>query len=1068
MNEARLARSVVAVLGVLWLAAGCDSASAPGTAPRPVDETVPKALAITPEAEAVVASARDGFVIRPAATPRPGQRTRLNATAHAALPPATSIDTYVWNGRLRASVDGAVDLDLGLHAADPFTLRDRSTGVAAHVSLVGASGAAAQRAQGYIVYPQGHPYGSVVHRVSRVGTEDYFLMNEAPARPLISYDVKLDGVRGLRLVENTLELLDGEGSPRLRMAAPSLVDRDGVRHSARVAVRGCAVDTSTALPWGRAVTAPAADHCTVDVAWSHEGVHYPILLDPAWQSASSMAVARTSPAAATFGAKVLVAGGYDAVAYASAEVFDTNTGTWATTGSMASPRFTHTLALLSTGNILAAGGNNGGGNLTLASAEVYDTAAGTWSPTGSLAQAREAHATTALANGNILVVGGYDGTTGTATAEIYTAGSGTWASAGSMTVERQGHTATLLTNGNVLVAGGQSNAGTNPDLASTDIYSGAWAAGPTLTTARYQHTATRLSDGSVLLAGGLIGKTLIAASDVVSATGSSVAAGGSLATPRIYHTATALPDGRVVVTGGTDDTFVPVYAATEIYSGGAFAADGSLGAAREGGAAVLLDEGRALVVGGANATSSLASAEVWPQPTIAAAVAGTSVTVTWGGTPGNSNDWVDIAPQGAPPGTATRSAYTGGAVNGNTVFTVGSGTYVARVFMKARFWIAAESAPFTVAAPTTTVTLDAASTLSSPVNVIIDYAGMSGSAYDYVALAPAGSPSTTFSRYVYTNGALSGSVSFANVTSGSWVARAYFNNGTVRQAESAPFTVTGAATTLTLDAASTLTSPVNAIIDYANMSGAYYDYVVIATAGSPDTSYLLYKYTLGAVNGSAAFANLATGTYVARAFFSGSSTKQAESAPFTVTGAVPTVTLDASSQLNAPTTIVIDYTNMSGATYDFIGLSLAGSPDAKYLKYQYTYGAISGKATFTGLPSGTYVARAYFNLGSVSKAQSSNIVTTGAPPTVAPTAGTFAVGGPVTINYSNDAGGYFDYVAVALASSPTTVVKSSNYLVGVMSGQVSLSGIPAGTYVAQLFFDGSSSVQATSATFTVQ
>ena len=73
------------------------------------------------------------------------------------------------------------------------------------------------------------------------------------------------------------------------------------------------------------------------------------------------------------------------------------------TGSLATARYSHTATLLPNGKVLVAGGDNGG---ALASAELYDPASGTWTATGSLATARDYHTATLLPNGKVLVAGG--------------------------------------------------------------------------------------------------------------------------------------------------------------------------------------------------------------------------------------------------------------------------------------------------------------------------------------------------------------------------------------------------------------------------------------------------------------------------------------------------------------------------------------------------------------------------------------------------------------------------------------------------------------------------------------
>jgi len=120
---------------------------------------------------------------------------------------------------------------------------------------------------------------------------------------------------------------------------------------------------------------------------------------------------------------VLVAGGFESIEFAaanffaSAELYDPATGSWSTTGSLATGRANHTATLLPSGKVLVAGGENSSG--LLASAELYDPATGSWSTTGSLATARSGHTATLLPNGKVLVAGGFTSTGVLASAELY-------------------------------------------------------------------------------------------------------------------------------------------------------------------------------------------------------------------------------------------------------------------------------------------------------------------------------------------------------------------------------------------------------------------------------------------------------------------------------------------------------------------------------------------------------------------------------------------------------------------------------------------------------------------------
>ena len=96
------------------------------------------------------------------------------------------------------------------------------------------------------------------------------------------------------------------------------------------------------------------------------------------------------------------------------------------------------------------------------SAELYDSATGQWSDTGSMATPRFGHIAVRLADGRVLVAGGYIRSSPTSvnsaeiSAEIYDPDFGTWNAAGVSRVPRVGQAAILLTDGRVLVTGGTS------------------------------------------------------------------------------------------------------------------------------------------------------------------------------------------------------------------------------------------------------------------------------------------------------------------------------------------------------------------------------------------------------------------------------------------------------------------------------------------------------------------------------------------------------------------------------------------------------------------------------------
>ena len=118
-------------------------------------------------------------------------------------------------------------------------------------------------------------------------------------------------------------------------------------------------------------------------------------------------------------------------------------------------------------------------------------ASGTWTTTGTLATARSSHTATLLPTGKVLVAGGFDSNP-LSSAELYDPATGAWTATGSMDSARASHTATLLPSGQVLVAGG--DAGVITYLSSAELYdpaTGAWTATGSMGSARVQFTRRR-------------------------------------------------------------------------------------------------------------------------------------------------------------------------------------------------------------------------------------------------------------------------------------------------------------------------------------------------------------------------------------------------------------------------------------------------------------------------------------------------------------------------------------------------------------------------------------------------
>jgi hypothetical protein len=524
---------------------------------------------------------------------------------------------------VRADVVRPANVDLPRNAVDAAVVEDTASHMRVRFALKGASPAPATVGNGYALYTGAIQGADLVQRVHAEGTEDYVVFENKPANEDLAYDVDVSEVPGLRLVGNSLEFLNAEGSPTLRVASPYVVDAAGKTHTAKLSVDGCAVDTNGADPWGRAVTAPGSKSCTVHVSWGN--ISYPAVVDPSWTATGSMATGRFFHASTVLSnGKVLVAGGqtpdyYDTNA---AELYNPATGTWAATGGMSTSRSRFTTTLLPEGKVLAAAGNGPEGwwdLIPINTAEIYNPTTGTWSNTGSLAKVHADHTATLLSNGKVLLHGGFDMWESGPDAQLFNPATGTWGSAGTpIFADRNRHTATVLANGNVLLAGGDAGYASGQTNEIYNVSTNTYSSAGTMASARSWHTAALLSNGKVLIAGGFPGSfTPLSSAALYDPATNSFSATGSMSVSRFGATATTLPSGLVLVAGGQTRPGGYNYnidtASADLFNSatGTFSATNSLGTPRSFHTTSDISGPSVLVAGGQSTfiAYSLASAE---------------------------------------------------------------------------------------------------------------------------------------------------------------------------------------------------------------------------------------------------------------------------------------------------------------------------------------------------------------------------------------------------------------------------------------------------------------------------
>jgi WD40 repeat protein len=424
--------------------------------------------------------------------------------------------------------------------------------------------------------------------------------------------------------------------------------------------------------------------------------------------------------------------------------------------------------------------------------------------------------------------------------------------------------------------------------------------------------------------------------------------------------------------------------------------------------------------------------------------AGARIVVNYTGLPGNVDDWIALAPAGSATTTYRAYVFTNGRNSGSVTFTApAAGSYVVRALLHNTVTLLAESPAFTVSDPV--VTLDKSSYAAGS-TITVTYAGLPGFEEDWIAIAPVGSPNTTYLAYVFTGGQTSGTATFtAPATPGSYVVRAFPNNTFVPVWESAAFAVNTPTVTVdhpSYNAGGTIT------VSYAWMPGNADDWIALAPAGSPNTTYVNYIFTGGQTSGTATFPAPAIGSYVARAFPHNTFTLLAESPTFTVSGAV--ASLDKSSYA-AGSTITVTYAGLPGFAEDWIALAPAGSSNTTYLAYVFTGGQTSGTATLTApATAGSYVVRAFPNNTFVPLWESAPFAVNTA--TVMVDQASYNPGGTITVSYAWMPGYADDWIALAPAGSPNTTYVNYVFTGGQTSGTATFPApATAGSYVARAF-----------------
>lgn len=472
-------------------------------------------------------------------------------------------------------------------ASGVVSLRAPGSNVSVRFAMANAGDVEGQDAGGTVRYRRAFRGGDIVRETRANGIEDFVSFAERPPREEIAYAFTTAGFAGLRLVANTLEMLDANGAPRLRVDPPYLIGAGGARIDATLGVDDCLVDTDPRAPWDRPVVSPGAASCTLTVRWRN--ARYPATLDPTWELAGTLPVRVQSPAVHLLSnGKIFVAGGaiYGTTSQSTAAyLYDPNTKTASATGSMSVGRQDMFSFLGPSDRVFVGGGL--ATNPEAKTSEYYDLATGVFTAGPALQLARQgARATdfeSSTSSGTLISGGGQQ------QAEIFgsqVTGFDTSARTDSVAVE--------LPSKKVFVAAGGAS--------TASYYYGAFhsftATAQTPTFKPNGVAGVLLKDGTVLLVGGYSGNSFDNSAFVYDPTADTFTTVGSLTAARSNPAMALLEDGRVLVGGGSVDQTSGL-SSIEIYDPIAktFSLGPTMSHGRSGFTIVPLSGGRAVAIG---------------------------------------------------------------------------------------------------------------------------------------------------------------------------------------------------------------------------------------------------------------------------------------------------------------------------------------------------------------------------------------------------------------------------------------------------------------------------------------
>ncbi len=566
-------------LVLVALAGGCsraDRSSAPAPASAPavgLTELVAIELPTSTRGEELLARVRATFSV----TIDDGPSPVIGAAEVASLATDGRM-VHMRPAGLRATAAG-VEVALPKLADGAMVVRSTARDMSVSVRPVGFAAKPVEWAERIAVFPMAAEGVDVVRVVQATGVEDFYQVHRPREQLTFEQEIRLHGVAGLRLVANTLELLDPTGNPMIRATPPRVFDSDGRSRPGTLRVVGCAYDEHPAGPWGRPVVAPGSDTCRVIASVDGKGLSYPVLFDPTWQGTGTTKQTHAYHQMHYLKGgidkdKVLLVNGTGSFGGVT-ELFNPKATplTWASSSSypgIATLGQGSTSVALRDGTVVSLGGAPLGSSTCQATVVVRSPTTGAWSPGAAMSSSRCYPAVaSADVDGKeaVLVFGGQGGTSASSvsptmkTGQYYDPGTDNWTTmSGTMSVGRARARAVKLNDGRILVAGGEEYSTVTFSVSawdSADFWTPSTKAFSTAPNMNQKRSGGELvalggSKPYAVFAGGTSNGSATGVLDtleVFDGTKWSLVT-SKLAYPRLQFASALLDDGRVLFTGG--------------------------------------------------------------------------------------------------------------------------------------------------------------------------------------------------------------------------------------------------------------------------------------------------------------------------------------------------------------------------------------------------------------------------------------------------------------------------------------------------------------------------------------